>query len=110
MSANSDQTGPPVGLPQLRAWHGACSLFFRHQMNDVERSRMAREKMDRGELPRGEVPMLLGLTDRHARRIVAALTEAGALASKSSRAPLRLAFPAKLASRWMPGLFPEKTA
>jgi Fic family protein len=64
----------------------------------------------RGELPRGEVATLLGLTDRHARRIVAALIEAGALASESSRAPLRLAFPAKLASRWMPGLFPEKTA
>jgi hypothetical protein len=39
-------------LPELRVWHGACSLFFRHQMNDVERSRIAREKMDRGELPR----------------------------------------------------------
>ena len=25
-------------------------------------------------------------------------------------APLRLAFPAKLASRWMPGLFPESSA
>jgi hypothetical protein len=24
------------------------------------------------------------------------------------RAPLRLVFPATLASRWMPGLFPEK--
>lgn len=64
----------------------------------------------RGDLPRGEVPALLGLTDRHARRIVAALIEVGALASESSRAPLRLAFPAKLASRWMPGLFPEKAA
>jgi hypothetical protein len=42
----------PAGLPPLRVWHGACCLFFRHQMNDVERSRMAREKMDRGELPR----------------------------------------------------------
>jgi hypothetical protein len=26
----------------------------------------------------------------------------------SPRAPLRLVFPAALASRWMPGLFPEK--
>jgi hypothetical protein len=26
----------------------------------------------------------------------------------SPRAPLRLAFPAQLASRWMPGMFPEK--
>ena len=30
----------------------------------------------------------------------------GVLVSESSRAPLRLAFPAALASRWMPGLFP----
>jgi Fic family protein len=40
----------------------------------------------RGELPRGDVASLLGVTARHARRIAAAL-----------------------ASRWMPGLFPERT-
>jgi Fic family protein len=62
----------------------------------------------RGELPRGEVPELLGTSERHARRIVAALVERGVIVSTSTRAPLRLAFPAKLASRWMPGLFPEK--
>jgi hypothetical protein len=32
----------------------------------------------------------------------------GALSSTSTRAPLKLAFPAKLAGRWMPGLFPEE--
>ncbi len=63
----------------------------------------------RGELPRGDVAGLLGATARHARRIVAALTERGVLTSDSPRAPLRLAFPAALASRWMPGLFPERT-
>ena len=62
----------------------------------------------RGELPRGEVPELLGVSERHARRVVAALSEHAAIVSESTRAPLRLAFPAKLASRWMPGLFPEK--
>jgi hypothetical protein len=31
------------------------------------------------------------------------------LSAHHDRAPLRLAFPARLASRWMPGLFPEKT-
>lgn len=62
----------------------------------------------RGELPRGEVPRLLGVSDRHARRITAALTGRGVIVSRSTRAPLRLAFPARLASRWMPGLFPEK--
>jgi Fic family protein len=62
----------------------------------------------RGELPRGEVPGLLGLADRHARRPVAALVQRGVLVSGSSRAPLRLAFPSALASRWLPGLFPEQ--
>ncbi len=63
----------------------------------------------RGELPRGEVPQLLGASVRHARRVVAALMEHGIVVSKSTRAPLRLTFPAKLAYRWMPGLFPEQT-
>ena len=63
----------------------------------------------RGQVPRGEVGNLLGTTDRHARRVVAALVERGVLTSEGPRAPLRLAFPAALASRWMPGLFPEQS-
>lgn len=62
----------------------------------------------RGELPRGAVPELLGASERTARRILAALAQQGVIVSESTRAPLRLAFPAKLAARWMPGLFPEK--
>lgn len=64
----------------------------------------------RGELPRGEVGALLDLTPRHARRIVAELLSRGVLASKGQRDPLLLAFPAALASRWMPGLFPERAS
>lgn len=64
----------------------------------------------RGELPRGEVPELLGSSERNARRIVAALAKQGVIVSASTRAPLRLAFPAKLASRWMPGLFRESSS
>jgi Fic family protein len=64
----------------------------------------------RGELPRSDVPGTVGTGERHARRIVSALIEKGVLTSDSSRAPLRLVFPATLASRWMPGLFPERTA
>jgi len=62
----------------------------------------------RGELPRGEVSGILGTGDRQARRVVATLIEHGVVVSESTRAPLRLAFPARLASRWMPGLFPEQ--
>ncbi len=62
----------------------------------------------RGELPRGDVPALLNTGERQARRIVSALLARGVLVSASTRAPLVLAFPATLAPRWMPGLFPEK--
>jgi len=64
--------------------------------------------MFRGELPRGDVAALLGATDRHARRITSALLEREVIASDGTRAPLRLNFPAALAPRWMPGLFPER--
>jgi Fic family protein len=62
----------------------------------------------RGEIPRGDVANILGLTPRHARRIVSALLERGVLTSKGPRDPLTLAFSAALASRWMPGLFPDQ--
>ena len=62
----------------------------------------------RGELPRGDAAGIVGTGDRQARRVVSALIERGVLISESSRAPLRLAFPAALASRWMPGLFPDQ--
>ena len=64
----------------------------------------------RGELPRADAAGVVGTGDRQARRIVSALIEKGVLVSDSARAPLRLVFPATLASRWMPGLFPEKTS
>ena len=64
----------------------------------------------RGELPRGDVAALLGTGDRQARRVMSALLERGVLVSESPRAPLFLTFPATLAPRWMPGLFPEQTA
>ena len=61
----------------------------------------------RGEFPRGEVPALLGVAERQASRVTSALLVSGAVTSHDKRAPLRLAFPAHLAGRWMPGLFPE---
>ena len=64
----------------------------------------------RGELPRGDAAAIVGTGDRQARRVVSALIDRGVLTSESTRAHLRLAFPATLASRWMPGLFPERTA
>jgi hypothetical protein len=48
----------------------------------------------------------LGVGERQARNVSAALVGAGALNAQSSRAPLRLTFSARLAGVWMPGLFP----
>lgn len=62
----------------------------------------------RGEVNRGDVSAIISSSDRNARRAVSALIGAGVLTSASPRSPLKLAFPANLASRWMPGLFPEK--
>ncbi|MGE3511653.1 MAG: Fic family protein, partial [Vicinamibacterales bacterium] len=64
----------------------------------------------RGALPRGDVPALLGMSERAARRVVSALLDRGVLTSESTRAPLFITFPAALAARWMPGLFPEQEA
>jgi Fic family protein len=61
----------------------------------------------RGQLPRGEAASAVGASERTARRIVSALLARGILVSENPRAPLRLRFPAALAGRWLPGLFPD---
>lgn len=63
----------------------------------------------RGELPRGDADAVLGTGARQARRVVSLLLDREVLVSDGPRAPLRLAFPAALASIWMPGLFPEQS-
>jgi hypothetical protein len=63
----------------------------------------------RGALPRGDIAALVATGDRQARRVVAALTDKGVVVAENNRAPLRLAFSAALAPRWMPGLFPDQS-
>lgn len=60
----------------------------------------------RGEISRGDMANILNVTDRHARRMTSALIEKGILISDTPKSALKLAFPAALAPRWMPGLFP----
>lgn len=62
----------------------------------------------RGELSRGDVSGLLGTSERTGRRVVSALIDYGVVTARTMKSPLRIGFPAKLASRWMPGLFPEQ--
>jgi len=61
----------------------------------------------RGEIPRGDAPEIFDASERSSSRFISALMDRGVLTSSSARAPLRLAFPPALASRWLPGLFPE---
>lgn len=62
----------------------------------------------RGEVPRGEAPHVIGTSASGSRRIVNHLTKYGAIRSASPYGTLRLALPATLAPRWLPGLFPDK--
>ncbi|HTF23781.1 MAG TPA: Fic family protein [Candidatus Limnocylindria bacterium] len=62
------------------------------------------------EMPRGEVDIATGTSERSAQRIVSALIDKGVLASDGPRAPLHLVFPAALAPRWMPGLYPPPSS
>jgi len=63
-----------------------------------------------GEMPRGEVDIATGTSERSAQRIVSALIDKGVLTSGGPRAPLHLVFPAALAPRWMPGLYPPPSS
>jgi Fic family protein len=65
-----------------------------------------REAFLSGELDRGRVPRLVDVSERTARRLVAALLDRGLLASESHRAPLRLGFPIDVVERWFPRLYP----
>jgi len=61
-----------------------------------------------GELDRGAIPEMLGVSDRQARKVTSKLLELEALSSDGPRSPLRMHFPATLASAWMPNLFPDR--
>lgn len=62
----------------------------------------------KGSLPRSEVAEVVGQSVRSATNITNALCKEGIIRSSGARADWQLAFPAKLAPRIAPGLFPEK--
>lgn len=65
-----------------------------------------REAVMAGEVERSKIPALTGYEERGARNVTAALVERGMLTAPTHRAPLRLAFPADVAERWFPNLYP----
>jgi Fic family protein len=65
-----------------------------------------REAVMSGEVARSKIPALTGYEERGARNVTAGLVERGLLTAGTHRAPLRLAFPADVAERWFPNLYP----
>ena len=59
-----------------------------------------------GRIERKDMPGIVGTDDRQARRMAEPLVKIGLIRSLSPRAPYFLAFPAELAGRLMPGLYP----
>lgn len=68
-----------------------------------------REAVMAGEVERAKIPALSGYEERGARNVTAALVEHGMLTAPTHRAPLRLAFPADVAERWFPNLYPANS-
>ena len=65
----------------------------------VERYDTVYSKLGKTETILSAAAAIIGTGERQAPRVVSALTHRGVLTSKSTRAPLRLAFPASLSSR-----------
>jgi Fic family protein len=109
-----DQVTFMEGLIQPVRLHARIKLWAEEEMRAGALPAKSGNLLDallyRGEVRRGDVGEILGVGDRQGRRVIAALSEKEVLASDSSHAPIRLALPATLASRWMPGLFPDKAA
>ena len=68
-----------------------------------------REAVMSGEVERSKIPALTGYEERGARNVTARLVERGLLTAVTHRAPLRLAFPADVAERWFPNLYPASS-
>jgi Fic family protein len=106
-----DQVEFMEGLMQPDALRARILLWAEEQIKlsklPPSSGRVLEALLYRGNLPRSGVASVAGASTRTATRIVSALTEAGVLTSDTPYAPVRLVFPAALAERWMPGLFPE---
>lgn len=74
---------------------------------DLKMRPLLREVFLRGEVARGEVPRICGMAERTARRSLGVLLEQGLLWSETDRGPLRLGFPTKVVSYWLPQLTEE---
>lgn len=67
---------------------------------------LLREALYRGEFARGEAARIVGRGERTGRAVLSTALDAGLLISESTKAPVRLALPAKVLDAYFPKLFP----
>ena len=111
LEACLDQVAFMEGLMQPKALRERILRWaeeeIRYQKLPAQAPRVLDAILFRGMLPRGEVASLIGQSERTARNVTTALSREGIILAAGSRDDWRIAFPARLAPRLMPGLFPE---
>lgn len=112
LNACIDQVSFMEGLMRPERLRERILLWAREEMQlkelPAKSDLLLRALLYQGEVNRSEVQDVIGLSERAARRVTSSLIDSGAIKSESPRAALQLGFPAKLAGRWMPGLFPDR--
>ena len=106
-----DQVGFMEGLMQPAAFRDRIMKWAEEQVSYGTMPAKAPRALDavlfKGALPRAQVAEVINQSERAANLATQALVKHGIIASDGPRAPWRIAFPAKLAARLMPGLFPR---
>lgn len=106
-----DQVSFMEGLMQPAAFRDRILKWAEEQVSYGTMPAKAPRVLDailfRGSLPRAQVAEVINQSERTANNATQALVKHGIIASEGARAPWRIAFPARLAARLMPGLFPR---
>lgn len=101
----SGLTQPAVLRERILKWAEEETSYGRLP---AKASRILDAILYRGSLPKAEAAEVLGQSARSARDATKALSKHGIIASDGARGDWRIAFPAKLAPRITPGLFPDQ--
>jgi Fic family protein len=102
-----DQVTFMSGLFDLDTLAGRLATYVdRSETLRPESLHLLHQVLARGRVDRGEAPLITGLPERTARRVVAELQAEGLLGSASPKGPLTLRFPATALDRLFPRLFP----
>jgi Fic family protein len=97
-----------LGLDQIEAridWYVDIRSKSSENPLRPESSRLLRAVFMRGQIARGRAGEILNMSQRNARRIVAALADEGLIVSQSHRAPLVIGLPLHVLPYYFPDLY-----